>query len=93
MTSPAIEDGEPVYVGVDVGGQRSATAVAWTTDDLRVGVWIGHGDDAVIDAGDVIRELAARLTVREVAFDPGARASGGPAGARGVACVAFPQSD
>ena len=61
VTSPAIEDGEPISVGVDVGGQRSATAVAWVTDDLRVGVWIGHGDEAVLDAGDVIRELAARL--------------------------------
>ena len=37
-------------VGVDVGGERSATAVAWVTDDLRVGVWIGHGDEAVLDA-------------------------------------------
>ena len=59
VTAPTIEDGETVSVGVDVGGQRSATAVAWVTDDLRVGVWIGHGDGAVLDAGDVIRELAA----------------------------------
>ena len=40
------------------------------TDDLRVGVWIGHGDEAVLDAGDVIRELAGRFVLREVAFDP-----------------------
>jgi phage terminase large subunit-like protein len=35
VTSPVIEAGEPIAVGVDVGGQRSATAVAWATDDLR----------------------------------------------------------
>ena len=38
VTSPTIEAGEPVFVGVDVGGQRSATAVAWVTDDLRGGL-------------------------------------------------------
>ena len=65
-----IEPGEPVSVGVDVGGERSATAVAWVTDDLRVGVWIGHGDAAVLEARDVIRELAGDFEVREVAFDP-----------------------
>jgi hypothetical protein len=35
VTSPVIEAGETISVGVDVGGQRSATAVAWVTDDLR----------------------------------------------------------
>ena len=40
VTSPAVEAGETVAVGVDVGGQRSATAVAWVTDDLRAGVEI-----------------------------------------------------
>ncbi len=40
ITAPVIADGEPVTIGVDVGGQRSATAVAWATDDLRVGVEI-----------------------------------------------------
>jgi phage terminase large subunit-like protein len=33
-------------------------------------VWIGNGDDAVLEAGDVMRELAATFSVREVAFDP-----------------------
>jgi phage terminase large subunit-like protein len=94
VTSPVIEDGEGVRVGVDVGGQRSATAVAWVTDDLRAGVWIGHGDDAVIDAGDVIRELAARLDVREVAFDPWrAGQLAAELEREGLLCVAFPQSD
>ena len=78
-----IEAGETISVGVDVGGQRSATAVAWLTDDLRVGVWIGHGDDAVPRcrrrAPRARRPLQrARGGVRPVA----GRAAGGGAGAR-----------
>ena len=74
VTAPTIADGESIYVGVDVGGQCSATAVAWVTDDLRVGVWVGHGDEAV-DAGDVIRELAGRFVLRRSRSTRGARAS------------------
>jgi phage terminase large subunit-like protein len=62
--------GQEIYVGVDVGGQRSATAVAWVDEHLNAGVWIGHGDEAVLDARDVIRELAKGHTIVEVAFDP-----------------------
>lgn len=94
ITSPEIEHGETVTVGVDVGGERSATAVAWATDDLRAGVWIGHGDEAVLDARDVIRELAERYVVREVAFDPWrAGQLAAELDREGLLCVAFPQSD
>ena len=58
------------------------------------GVWIGHGDGAVIDAGDVIRALAQRLVLREVAFDPWrAGQLAAELEREGVAVVAFPQSD
>ena len=67
---PAFTDGEPVWVGVDVGGDRSTTAVAWTNADYQVGVWIGHGDQAVLEARDLIRDLASTYQVREVMFDP-----------------------
>ena len=94
VSSPAIEDGETITAGVDVGGERSATAVAWVTDDLRAGVWIGHGDSAVLDARDVIRELAARFSVREIAFDPWrAGQLAAELEREGMLCVAFPQSD
>ena len=64
------------------------------TDDLRVGVWIGHGDEAVIDAGDVIRELAGTYVIREVAFDPWRAGQLAVELEReGVAVIAFPQSD
>jgi hypothetical protein len=82
--------GQDVYVG----GQRSATAVAWVDSDLQVGVWIGHGDEAVLEARDVIRELARRHTILEVAFDPWrAGQLAAELEQEGVPCVAFPQSD
>jgi hypothetical protein len=52
VATAEINDGEELFVGVDVGGHRSATAVAWVTQDLRVGCWMGHGDDAVLEARD-----------------------------------------
>jgi phage terminase large subunit-like protein len=89
-----IGDGEEVFVGVDVGGQRSATAVAWVTADVRAGVWIGHGDDAVLEARDVIRDLAAKYTVREIVFDPWrAGQLAAELEREGIPCIAFPQSD
>ncbi len=66
----SIEAGEPVWVGVDVGGERSASAVVWVTDDLRVGCEIYRGDEAVLDCLAKVRELAGTFDVREVAFDP-----------------------
>jgi phage terminase large subunit-like protein len=91
---PRIEPGAEVYVGVDVGGQRSATAVAWVDSDLQAGVWIGHGDEAVLEARDVIRELARHHTIVECAFDPWrAGQLAAELEQEGVPCVAFPQSD
>lgn len=67
----AVDDGEVVVLGVDVGGGRAETAVVAVTDDLRVAaVDVFQGDAAVLDATDAVRRLAARFTVREVAYDP-----------------------
>jgi phage terminase large subunit-like protein len=86
--------GKDIYVGVDVGGQRSATAVAWVDQDLQAGVWIGHGDGAVLEARDVIRELARDHTILEVAFDPWrAGQLAAELEQEGVPCVSFAQSD
>lgn len=65
-----IEAGEPVWVGVDVGGERSASAVVWVTEDLRVGCRVFHGDAAVLDCIAQVRDLAGIFDVREIAFDP-----------------------
>jgi phage terminase large subunit-like protein len=92
--TPEIADHEPIFVGVDIGGQRAATAVAWVTEDLRAGVWIGHGDDAVLEAADVIRGLAAKFTVREIVFDPWrAGQLAAELEREGLLVTAFPQSD
>jgi phage terminase large subunit-like protein len=88
-----IGDSEEVFVGVDVGGQRSATAVAWVTQDLRAGCWIGHGDDAVLEARDVVRDLAEKYRIIECVFDPWrAGQLAAELEREGIACIAFPQS-
>jgi phage terminase large subunit-like protein len=94
LGEPRLDPGAEIYVGVDVGGQRSATAVAWATADLKAGIWIGHGDEAVLEAREVIRELAQRHRIVEVAFDPWrAGQLAAELEQEGVPCVAFPQSD
>lgn len=89
-----IEDGERVFVGIDVGGTRAATAVVWITPDLRIGVETWTGEEAVIYAEAKVRELAGRFTVIEAAFDPwrfGAQAL--DLQSAGLRMVEFPQSD
>lgn len=90
----AIDDGERVFVGVDIGGTRAATAVVWITDDLRVGVWTGEGEEAVIYAEAKVHELAERFAIAECVFDPwrfGAQAV--ELESAGLRMVKFPQSD
>ena len=67
---PEFTDGETVWVGVDVGGERSASAVVWVNASLHVGCGIFHGDEAVLDANDKVRELAGRYKLREVDLRP-----------------------
>jgi phage terminase large subunit-like protein len=65
-----IEPGEPVWVGVDVGGERSASAVVVVTADLRVNAFIYTGDEAVLDCAEKVRALAGDFEVRELVHDP-----------------------
>jgi phage terminase large subunit-like protein len=67
---PKFTDGEDLWVGCDVGGQRARSAVAWLNESLNVGVGIFEGDHGVIDCLDLIRELAGKHNVRTVAYDP-----------------------
>ncbi len=67
---PQFTDGEDVWIGVDVGGERSATAVCWVNEALHVGCAIYHGDSGVLEAVDHVRSLAGRFNVRELAYDP-----------------------
>ncbi|MBO0767540.1 MAG: hypothetical protein J2O48_02525 [Solirubrobacterales bacterium] len=69
-----VEEGEPVIIGVDIGGRRADTAVvavAGDQDELRVvACHVFQGDEAVLQATDTVRQLAQRFAIREVAFDP-----------------------
>jgi phage terminase large subunit-like protein len=65
-----IEDGEQVWVGLDVGGSRAATALVFLTEDLRVGVMTWDGEEAVLYAEAALRDLADRFNVMRCYFDP-----------------------
>jgi phage terminase large subunit-like protein len=88
------EPGERVWVGVDVGGQRSASAVVWVSEDLKVGCAIYHGDEGVLECAAKVRELAGQLAVEEVTFDQWRFTQAGLELEReGLPAVAFPQTD
>lgn len=71
-----VDPDEPLILGVDVGGSRSATAVvgcvAGQDGSVRVAtVEIWQGSDAVLRASSYIEQLvAAGRPIREVVFDP-----------------------
>ncbi|MBA2741255.1 MAG: hypothetical protein H0U46_04515 [Actinobacteria bacterium] len=67
---PEFEPGERIWVGVDVGGERSASAVVWLNERLHVGCSIYHGDEGVLDCADKVRELASEYALQELVFDP-----------------------
>jgi phage terminase large subunit-like protein len=91
---PEFTPGEDVWVGCDVGGERSATAVVWINDRLHVGVSIYHGDQGVLDAVERVRELAEQFTIRELSFDPWRFGQGAQElEQRGIPAVSFPQTD
>jgi len=91
---PAFTAGERVWVGVDVGGERAASAVVWVSEALQVGCAIFHGDEGVLECVAMVEELAERYRLAEVAFDPWRFGQGAQELAqRGVPVVPFPQSD
>jgi Terminase large subunit, endonuclease domain len=88
------EDGEPVVIGVDIGGERADSAVVWINEKMHVGGEILSGDRAVLEIADVVHELAERFTIVECAFDPWrAGQIGQELGSRGIRVSAFPQHD
>ncbi|HEV8053846.1 MAG TPA: terminase large subunit, partial [Candidatus Limnocylindrales bacterium] len=91
---PHFTPGEPVWVGVDVGGERSASAVVWVNQQLHVGVGIYTGESGVLEVVDHVRALAAEFEVREVAFDPWRFGQAAQELEReGLTCVQFQQND
>jgi phage terminase large subunit-like protein len=88
-----IERGERVWVGVDVGGERSASAVVWVTEDLRVGCKVFQGDEAVLAVGEFVRELAGTFEMVELVHDPWrAQQLALELEREGMTVVSFPQS-
>jgi hypothetical protein len=92
--APTFTDGEDVWIGVDVGGERSASAVVWVNDSLHVGCAIYHGDAGVLECVDHVRALASRFNVRELVYDPWRCGQAAQELEReGLLVVAFPQHD
>ena len=88
-----IERGEPVWVGVDVGGSRAASAVVWLTEDLRLGCDVFEGTEAVLAVEERVRRLAGEQDVRAVHFDPWRfQQAALELEAEGLTTVEFPQS-
>jgi phage terminase large subunit-like protein len=68
--TPRFTPGEKLWLGVDIGGERSTSAVAWVNETLNAGVGIYEGEDGILEVLDHVRELAKTYDVREIAFDP-----------------------
>ena len=70
--SPTSGPGSNIWIGVDVGGggQEGDTAVVWISEQLHVGCQVFSGEDGVLQARDLIEDLAERYRIEEVAFDP-----------------------
>jgi phage terminase large subunit-like protein len=91
---PEFTDGEPIWVGCDVGGQRSCTALVWVNENLHVRCRIYTGDEAILEVADHVRALGRQYAVQAFTFDPW-RASqlAQELEREGVVCVEFPQND
>jgi hypothetical protein len=65
-----LQKGDELFVGSDIGGERSGTAMAAvnTAGVVRAEVW--QGDQAALDVADGLRRLHARYRLRAVGFDP-----------------------
>jgi len=89
-----IQPGTRVFVGVDVGGERSASAVTWVTEDLRVDCAIYTGNEAVLQCAAKVRDLAQDFRVIEVIADPWRfQQSMLELAERGLSVTDFPQSN
>ena len=66
-----VDEGSDLWLGIDIGGTRSASAIVGVDADLRVAiVRVYQGEDAVLKVTREVRELAGRFALREIAFDP-----------------------
>jgi phage terminase large subunit-like protein len=90
----AFEPGERIWVGVDIGGERSTSAVVFVNERLHVGVEVFTGDRSIVDVAACVDELAERYEIVECVYDPWRAASlAFEWEQRGIVAVQFPQSD
>jgi hypothetical protein len=62
---------EPVWLGVDIGGSRAASAVVGVTADLEVvEIHVFQGDEAVLRVTEAVLEIASRRPIAELVYDP-----------------------
>jgi phage terminase large subunit-like protein len=88
------EDGERIWLGVDIGGSRADSAVVWVNSSLQVGVKVFTGEDAVLDVAAFVPELAERYLIAEASVDTWqAGQMAREWEQRGIPAIAFPQSD
>jgi phage terminase large subunit-like protein len=91
---PSFEPGERIWAAIDVGGERSATALAWVNEARHVGVLIFHGESGILEAAQAVRELAETYTIAEVTYDPmRAVQLGQELAERGLTASSYPQTD
>jgi len=91
---PRFTDGEPIWLGLDVGGSRADTALVWISESHQVGCAIWSGDDGILHALDRIRELATSYQVQELAYDPWrAQQAALELERKGMRVVTWPQTD
>ncbi len=93
---PELGPSSRIWIGVDIGGggTEGDTAVVWINSELHVGCAVFSGEDGVLQAHDLIEELAERYSISEVAFDPWRAAQiAQELEQRGIRCSAFPQTD
>lgn len=88
------QEGEDVWVGLDVGGARADTAVVWINRAGAVGCEILEGDDALMEIPALLLELAKRFRIRECVYDPWrAQMLAKIAEQHGIRTTTFAQSD
>jgi phage terminase large subunit-like protein len=85
-----------IFVGIDIGGTRSASALIGVTAELEVPICkVFQGDDAVLAVTDALLELHADgWLIREIAYDPWRYQAEALRLERehGISTVEFPQS-
>jgi phage terminase large subunit-like protein len=87
-------DGEQVWAGLDVGSERSATALVWINSSRHVGCQFWHGEAGILGAKEAVFDLAQRYRLRALAYDPWrAGQLALEAQQAGVRVVQWPQTD